>query len=119
MTSDDIHRHLPLRPVVFAVLLVLRAEPAHGFGIMERANGHLGEHVLVGPGTLYRTLKEMRAAGYVEHADPPAGESGTDGRRQYYRLTSRGLAVCDAEARRIAALLTGSDLGHLLPDTSR
>lgn len=117
MTPSNPVDHLPLRPVVFATLLVLRTGPLHGFGIMERVNGRLGERALVGPGTLYRTLKELREDGWVEHAEPPAREQ-TDGRRQYYRLTAPGMAVCEAEARRIAALLDAGDLGHLVPGAS-
>lgn len=113
------HEHLPVRPVVFGALLVLRTGPSHGFGIMERVNGRLGEHALVGPGTLYRTLKEMRDRGLIAHVEPPSDEDDVDGRRQYYALTDLGRSVCEAEARRVAELLSAADLGGLLPDSSR
>ena len=118
MCAEPEH-HLPLRPVIFGALLVLRAGPSHGFGIMEKVNGRLGENALVGPGTLYRTLKEMRDDGFVEHCAPPSGQESVDGRRQYYALTNLGRAVCEAEARRIASLFNHADLGKLLPDSSR
>lgn len=98
---------IPLRPVYLSVLLVLRSGPQHGFAVMDRANEHLGRHAVLGPGTLYRTLKEMRETGLVSHADAP---DATDGRRQYYQLTDLGLGVVEAEARRLAGLLQDADL---------
>lgn len=105
---------LPLRPVVFALLLVLRTAPLHGYGIMRRVNDHLGREALVGPGTLYRVLKELREADLIEHTAAPAGEVDVDARRQYYRLTPRGDAAVGAEARRIATLMHVADLGTLV-----
>lgn len=111
---DDL---LPLRPVIFAVLAALRGGAAHGHGILLRVNSELGERVLLGPGTLYRTLKEMRDQGLVEHALPPADEPAADGRRQYYRLTDLGTSAVEAEARRLAALLDRADLADLASET--
>lgn len=105
---------LPLRPVVFALLLMLRGEPLHGYGIMRRVNTHLGREALVGPGTLYRVLKELRGFGFIEHTGAPAANREVDARRQYYRLTKRGSAVVEAEARRIANLMHEADLGDLV-----
>lgn len=105
---------LPLRPVVFALLLVLRAAPLHGYGIMRRVNDHLGREALVGPGTLYRVLKELREADLIEHTDAPHDDADIDARRQYYRLTSRGDAAAAAEAGRIATLMQAADFGTLV-----
>ena len=103
---------LPLRPTVFSIMLVLNGEDMHGYGIMKRLNeGSVG---LLGPGTLYRTLKEMRESGLVAHAEPPA-EAGTgDERRSYYTLTDFGCEVVAAEAARIAALMKAAKLGGVL-----
>lgn len=109
---------LPLRPVIFSLLAALRGRPAHGYGILERVNGELGEHTLLGPGTLYRTLKELRHQGLVEHAPPPDCERDPDARRQYYRLTAHGRAVCEAEARRLASLLERSGLAGPVSSSS-
>lgn len=99
----DPEAHLPLRPVVFSILVVLREAPLHGYGIMQRANEHVGKQAILGPGTLYRTLKELRALGLIEHTD--AVDEGEDARRQYYRLSAAGNAVATAEARRLADLV--------------
>ena len=95
---------LPLRPVVFGILAVLREQPRHGYAIMQLANDHVGRRALLGPGTLYRTLKELRADGLLEHAPTPRGE---DARRQYYRLSALGSRVADAETERLRGLIEG------------
>jgi DNA-binding PadR family transcriptional regulator len=92
---------LPLRPVVFAILLVLRSGDLHGYGIMKRVNERIGPRAILGPGTLYRTLKEMREQNLVAYA-PPAKRAG-DERRTYYRLTPFGRRVVEAEAERLSA----------------
>lgn len=104
---------LPLRPTVFGILTVLCDGPLHGYGIMKRANEHLGRQALLGPGTLYRTLKEMRELGLLDHAEPMPGE---DARRQYYRLSSLGDEVVRAEADRLAELIRSARLDEALSE---
>jgi DNA-binding PadR family transcriptional regulator len=69
---------------------------------------------IMGPGTLYGTLKRMMEAGLVEEcgerADPDAG----DERRRYYRLTRRGRAAAVAEAERLEALVRSAREKRLL-----
>ena len=43
---DDL---LPLRPAVFSILMVLREGPLHGYGIMQRANEHVGRQAACRP----------------------------------------------------------------------
>ncbi len=107
MTSNKPADLLPLRPVVFGILSVLRQAPLHGYGIMQQANDHVGHRALLGPGTLYRTLKELRAGGMIEHAAAPGG---TDARRQYYQLTRFGGDVAVAEAQRLGRLIDTATL---------
>jgi len=103
---------LPLRPTVFSIMLVLNSEDMHGYGIMKRLNE--GSAGLLGPGTLYRTLKEMRDLGLVEHAESPVDVDGGDERRSYYTLTDFGGEVVAAEAARIASLMKEAKLGGAL-----
>ena len=105
---------LPLRPTVFAMLLVLNGEDMHGYGIMKRLNERGGAGGLLGPGTLYRTLKEMRDLGLVDHAESPDCGDTRDERRSYYRLTPFGRQVVIAEAERIAQLMKDGDLAEVL-----
>lgn len=102
---------LPLRPVVSGVLLALGRGPLHGYGIMERVNERLGEPAILGPGTLYRTLKELRGEGLLERVDVP---HQSDARRQYYALTRWGRRVAAAEAIRLTSLVELAREGDLL-----
>ena len=93
-----------LTPAVFHILLALLDRKKHGYGIMlEVADATQGRFVM-GPGTLYGTLKRMLAAGLIaeagEKCDPDAGKE----RRRYYRITTHGRAAAQAEAARIEAL---------------
>ena len=81
----------------FYVLLALSKGPLHGLGIAEDVAEFTEGEVLLGPGTLYRCLKDLVEAGAIERAevDEPPGIT----HRKHYRLTPQGRA----EARRILA----------------
>ena len=110
----DPESFLPLRPLVFSVLLLLKKEKLHGYSIMKKVNDNAGKRVILGPGTLYRTLKEMRETGLVDHTDAPRGDT-SDERRSYYALTPLGRRVVRAEASRIGRLLQDA---RLMPSES-
>ncbi len=110
-TAPDLSQ--PLRPVVFEILLILNGGDQHGYGIMMQVNERMNRRAILGPGTLYRTLKELRESGWLEHADAPSGE---DARRQYYRLTQVGKRAAAAEARRMAELVSLARSARLIPD---
>ena len=107
-----------IKPVQFAVLLSLRAEARHGFGIMEHVNEQLQGSAIVGPGTLYRLLKEMREQDLIERADPPAGPEEQDERLHYHRLTHLGLEAVTDESARLKKALSAADALDLLPGGS-
>lgn len=101
----------PLRPVEFHILLSLAAGERHGYGIIQDAETR-GETLDVG--TLYRALARMTEQGFiVAPTRRPASDTG-DERRNYYRITPRGLKVAQAEARRVAALADAARLCGLL-----
>ena len=104
---------LPLRPVEFHVLLSLAAGERHGYGIIQDAESR-GEARVPDVGTLYRALARMVESGLIGASSGPAGEGG-DERRHYYRITSLGLEVARAEARRLASLTRAAMVGGLLP----
>lgn len=94
---------LPLRPPILHILLALSGGARHGLGIADEAEAASGGAVRLGPGTLYRSLDEMRERGLVSPTDPPAGE--TDPRRKYYRITGDGRALLDLEIARLARVV--------------
>jgi DNA-binding PadR family transcriptional regulator len=112
MTDRDVLALLPLRPRVFGILLALAEGPRHGYGIMRELHDEAGEGWLLGPGTLYRTLKEMQQGGLITATAGPGEESDGPPRR-YYQLSGFGKRVAAAEAGRMRALV--SRAGRILP----
>jgi DNA-binding PadR family transcriptional regulator len=98
----------PLRPLVFQILLLLNEVELHGYAIMQELNERAGRSVILGPATLYRTLKELRDAGLIEEAP------SDDDRRRIYRLTDEGERTARAEARRMEAMVERARAGHLI-----
>jgi|SRR5262245_58388196 len=112
--NRGLDRRVPLRPVEFHILLSLAAGERHGYGIIQDIEGR-GEMPVPDVGTMYRALARMAEAGLIEAgARRPAPESGEE-RRNYYRITSLGLRVARAEARRLGALVDEARIGGLLP----
>jgi DNA-binding PadR family transcriptional regulator len=107
---DRIEAYLPLRPVEFHILLSLAAGERHGYGILQDIEAR-DDSAVPDVGTMYRALARMVESGLIEAVrsmDP------TDERRNYYRITNRGLRVAKAEARRLDALLLAARIGGLL-----
>lgn len=97
--AADPQDHLPLKPQDFHILLVLARGDLHGYGIMKAVESETDGRVTLEIGSLYRLLNRLLEGGLVVDAPAPADE--TDLRRRYYRLTSLGRAVLEAEARRL------------------
>jgi DNA-binding PadR family transcriptional regulator len=95
--------HLPLRPVAFAVLASLADELRPGIDILEEVNATVPGRPLLGPGTLYRLLRELRQDGLIERA--ARGTQTDDDRHAVHGLTALGRAVLRAEAARLRRTL--------------
>ncbi len=74
-----------------------------------------GRSVKLGPGTLYRSLKEMAAEGLIENV---AGLPGEDPRRRVYGITKEGRALVRSEAIRLAGIVEVARRSRVLPGTS-
>src|SRR5579864_5033920 len=95
----------PLTPAVFHILLSLVDGEMHGYGIMQEVAARTDDALIMGPGTLYGTLKRMLEAGLVEESGERRDPQLDDQRRRYYRLTTRGRRAAVAEAERLEALV--------------
>lgn len=104
---------LPLRRPVFHILLALSRDDLHGLGIAEVVGRDTDGTVELGPGTLYRSLKEMTRRGLVEEVEAP---DDADPRRKYYRATGEGRRLVSAEAARLATLVRVARERDVLPD---
>jgi DNA-binding PadR family transcriptional regulator len=109
---------LPLKPLVFQVLLALVDGPRHGWSLVRDVQQR-GEFGRLMPGNFYRTLRSMLADGLIEDAPARPRPGDADERRRYFRLTRLGEAVAAAEARRLEALVVESRAKRLLSSHSR
>ena len=105
---------LPLTPAVFHILLALADTERHGYGIMQEITLRTDGKVRMGPGTLYGSIKRMLAEGLIEELGERPDPALDDERRRYYRLTSFGLRVAQAEAQRLAQLVNVAQFKQLL-----
>jgi DNA-binding PadR family transcriptional regulator len=110
---DRIDVHLPLRPVEFHILLSLTAGDRHGYGIIQDIQER-GEASVPDVGTMYRALARMVEQELIEAAPAASAPDAADERRNYYRITTRGLRVAKAEARRLQSLTRAARIGGLL-----
>jgi DNA-binding PadR family transcriptional regulator len=95
---------LPLRPVVFHVLLSLAEGDCHGYGIVQHIAERSSARIRLEPGNLYRHLKFMLEEGLIEEAERRPASTNDDERRRYYRITRFGRQVALAEAVRLEAV---------------
>ena len=102
---------MPLKPLVFQVLLALVEGEKHGWALVRDAQQRGGFDEIM-PGNFYRTLRGMLAEGLIEEA--PGKHGAADDRRRYFRLTAAGTAAASAEARRLEALVLESRAKKLL-----
>lgn len=106
----------PMKPAEFHILLMLAGEPLHGLGIAKAIDEATGGAVTLGPGTLYRALKEMEGGRMIEEVAAPQGEA--DPRRRFYQVTARGMARARSEAERLARLVEVAHQNSVLPGAS-
>ena len=107
-SGPDIDRNLPLRPTACAVLAALADGPRPGIDILEAVNATVPGRPLLGPGTLYRVMRELRQAGLISRTEPD--DAPADERQVHHMLTPLGQAVLRAELTRLqrTILLAGS-----------
>ena len=115
---------------VLHILLSLAGEDRHGLGIAADVKEFTNGRLVLGPGTLYGTIKRLLDAGMVEDLGQPAADereerSGAKGprerrawrgagvpafnddpRRRYYRITPKGRKALTLETEGMASVLT-------------
>jgi DNA-binding PadR family transcriptional regulator len=112
---DEVERHLPLKPLVFQILLALADGERHGWSLVRdvQQRGGFGR---IMPGNFYRTLRAMLADGFIEES-ATRRRPDDDERRRYFRLTPLGAAIAAAEAQRLEAAVREARAKRLLPRT--
>jgi DNA-binding PadR family transcriptional regulator len=114
-SRSRVNDHLPLKPLVFQVLLALADGERHGWSLVREVQQR-GSFERIMPGNFYRTLRAMLADGLIE-SSPRRARDDDDERRQYFRLTSLGSQVASAEARRLEAVLVEARAKRLIVRT--
>lgn len=108
----------PLTQAQFHILLALAEGRLHGYGIMQAVERRTRGAVELGPGTLYRSIKQLLGRGLIAEAlgggeGGEAGEAppGRDGgpRRRSYALTPEGRVRTAEEAQRLRDLVRWAD----------
>ena len=103
---------LPLTSVVFEILVTLASGDHHGYSILSSVRERTGE--VLRPGSLYRAINRLLADRLVQELDERPDPELDDERRRYYRLTSLGRDVAEAEARRLAVQVQSARAAKLL-----
>ena len=105
MTKQDVVAYIPLKTNWFHILLSLAAGEQHGYGIMQDVLEQTTGKLRLWPATLYGAIKRLIEAGLIEESDVRPAPEEDDARRRYYRLTSLGKLVLDAECERLQELV--------------
>jgi len=96
---------IPLTAPVFHILLALADRQRHGYAILKEVEARSRGEVQLSTGTLYAAIKRLLTDGLIEEADTRPSPAEDDDRRRYYRLTSLGRRVAQAEAERLMKLI--------------
>lgn len=95
----------PLTPAMLHILLALAVGERHGYGIMQEIAQFTGGQFTLGPGTLYRSIRQMLEQGLIAETEARTDPALDDERRRYYKLGAKGERALRAELARLDALL--------------
>lgn len=104
----------PLTLAALHILLALAERDRHGLGIADWIESTTDGAMDLGPGTLYRSLKEMSEHGWIRETAPP--DADADPRRKYYAITPAGRRRAAAEAARFERLVEVARRWKFLPE---
>ncbi len=102
MTETD--RRPPLTPAMLHILLAIAGGARHGYGIMREVSDRTGGSMELGAGTLYRSIKKMLEAGWIEEAGSGGANSLGPARREY-RITESGRQAAAAEVEQLNGIV--------------
>ncbi|HCX65597.1 MAG TPA: PadR family transcriptional regulator [Eubacteriaceae bacterium] len=82
-----------LTDTIYYILIAL-LEESHGYRIMQKVEQITGGEFVIGPGSLYTTLKKLQNAGLIERT------ANSQDNKKTYRLTDKGLEMLKNEVNR-------------------
>jgi DNA-binding PadR family transcriptional regulator len=90
----------------FHILLTLAESRRHGYAIMKEVERRTDGALELGPGTLYRSIRQLLSRGLIVEVESGAdGQSDVGKQRRSYALTPEGKARTAEEAQRLWALV--------------
>lgn len=116
--GTDKDRAGQLRPVEFHILLSLASGERHGYGIIQDIQAR-GDTAVPDVGTMYRALARMVEQRLIEGSARRPAADADDERRNYYRITEKGVRIARAEARRLELLTKAARVGGLLTRSAK
>ena len=116
--SNEAESSPPLTPAIFQILVTLADQDRHGYAIMQDVAIRTGGQMKLSPGTLYGSIKRMLEDGLIVEVDERPDPENDDERRRYYRLTTFGREMAQAEADRLTTLLRQARAVGLTPRRS-
>ena len=102
---QDPQAYLPLTHLSLHVLLAVVPGELHGYAIVKSVEELSDGKLAPGTGTFYSAIHRLKSDGLLSEVEPPPDADRQGPRRRYYRLTSLGARVIEAEIQRLEALL--------------
>jgi DNA-binding PadR family transcriptional regulator len=112
---EDLQPLLPMTPAVFYVLFSLADGEKHGYAIMQESSKLSNREFRMGPGTLYTTLQRLLGFTLIEEVELAEATTQRESRRRYYRLTSMGRVLLEAELARLDSVVRLARRKKLVP----
>lgn len=109
LERPDAEAFLPLSPADFQLLIVLLGQNLHAYGITKAVEQQEAGRVPLEIGSLYRMLSRLLEWGLIEEDPTPYAETAGP-KRRYYRITSLGRAVAQAEVARLRDVLSVAEI---------
>lgn len=109
--AADARAFLPLKPLVYEILLALNDGERHGWSLVKEIQERSGAGRVL-PANFYRTLRGMLADGLIEEAAARRGDDSE--RRRYFRISPLGRQAAQLEARRLTALVADARTRRLV-----
>jgi DNA-binding PadR family transcriptional regulator len=113
--SPTADRLLPLPVAMFHILVAVADQDRHGYAIMQDVAARTNGALKLSPGTLYGSIRRMLDERLIVELSDRERPDEDDERRRYYRITTFGRSVAQAEATRLTTLLRQARAVGLAP----